>query len=1707
MRARVERNLAALRIVKELGDAPASEEQRAVLEQWTGWGAVSEVFDEQRKGWAGHRVTMQSFLTEAEYNAARRSTLNAHYTDDAVVAAMWDAWRVRAGEGPARVLEPGCGSGRFLRTSPAGVSMIGVEVDPITAAVAAKTSPHHRVRAESFADTTVEDLGGLVDGVIGNVPFSETKLFDAQFNPDRQHAMHNHFIIKALAMTRPGGTVALITSRYTLDAQRDDHRREMARLAHLDAAIRLPAGAHRSAGTDVVTDLLVFTRRAADDPGPTTDPAWIATRPFHADSSVRISAAFDANALGPNHQGVILGTAQITNGRFGPELSVQAESTLDLPTEITRAIATAPKTHTTTPPAAPAPTPVVTAPAVTAPRPPARTAAPASAPTAGPDAGVVPRKPRFAGELGVRTRAGKPEVVVATKDRQWGDPLDERIGAAHLEELASLIVLKDLHRAVLEGESASSDDTDELIATRAELKAAVERHHDMWGPINRATITPRTKMAEVVGDDGVTRTERVPALDEHGEALVTRRAPRAMAVFRKHDPSAVYVGALENFDEVAQTATLAAICTKRVLAPREPVTTASSPADAIAVCMDTQGRLDVETVADLLDIPAAQVADTLGDLAYTDPQTRQLVPAQEYLSGRVRVKLQQARVAAADDPQWQRNVDALTRVVPADLGPEDITARLGAVWIPATDVRDFAQSVFNDRTQVAYDTRTGSWKVSGGTRSSLLATEQFGTPKMGAHELLRRALNQTPVQIYDEVDDRKVLNIPASEAARDKQEELQQRFGEWIWENPERAQRLARAYNDRFNGTVPRRDFTYGTMTFPGLAENWTPRPHQANAVARVIANGSSGIFHPVGFGKTAVMTMAVMEQKRLGLVRKPAVVVPNHMLEQFSREFLQLYPGARVLAASTDDLTKERRRQFIARASTEDWDAIIMTRGAFYKLPASDTTLQRYLDQEVKPMRDWLTTNRDSAAASTVKQTEKQIQRHEEQIKECIAKIRKDVDQGVSFDETGIDYLAVDELHDFKNLATASSIPGAAIGGSKRATDLHAKVWDLRQRYGARAIVGATATPIANSITEMHVMTRYLNPEVLDKAGLTAFDAWAATFGSTVTKVEMSPDGGGLRERTRFAKFANVPELLTMWAEVGDALSPEQIASLPRPSIALNSDGVAEPEMIIAELSPELAEFIDQLGDRAQQISTGAIDPAIDNMLKVSSEGRRAALDMRLVPGDHGAPTTPTKVDAAAARIHQIWDEHKDRTYLAPDGSPHPTPGALQLVFCDLGTPNKEGRFSVYDDLRDKLIAHGIPRDQIAFMQDAKNDAEKARLFEAARTGKIQVLIGSTQTMGVGTNVQTRAAALHHLDCPWKPAELEQRDGRIHRQGNQNDPVRILRYATEGSFDAYMYQTVARKARFIDQIMSGNTDQREVEDIASDSTLTLEQMQMAIANNPLMQERTEVNVDVQRLRRQEAAHRRSQRNLTSQIPHLEHQIGVLTADLPRMADTLASIRDTSGERFTMRVDGRHHTTRAEAMTDLAQALSRRFGPPTRLQLGGLDWEVITRRVQGKRPGEWKTEYHATTLSPVPAVILNDDDIASPSPTTITRFENALRKAPTRAAEAKARLDALTTELDTARARHGQPFKHADRLTELSARLEDLDKRLKQQAGPKHDSANPALPQGNVTHPTPQQPNANPAFAPLTAAPAATHTDTTPAPARQDYQPLTRRKR
>lgn len=1592
-------NLAALRVVRDIQsqERGATAEEQAVLARWSAWGAVPAVFDEARTDWASEREQLHELLSEGEYAAARRTTINAHYTDPAYVRAVWDAVQALGFTG-GRVLEPGCGSGTFIGLAPAAAQMTGVELDPISAAVAAGLYPHASVRAESFAVTRLP--GGYFDATVGNVPFADVRLHDPIDNR-AGHSLHNHFIVKSLRLTRPGGVVAVLTSRYTLDAVNPAARREMNAMADLVGAVRLPGGAHRrAAGTDVVTDLLILRRRAEGEQ-PRTN-AWETVGAHVVDGqSVRTNNYFHDH---PEH---VLGEYRVGTGMYN-------EATLDvvgdlatLPSRLERALRE-----------------VVDQ---------AHRDGLIWTPRAGADVA-----PASVGRVAQASEGLWEGHLSATDDGftvlESGIHVPLEVPRTRASELRALLGLRDQARALLATESASLEDSNELEDARRRLAGAYGSYVTRFGPLNRSTLR------------STGRTD-----PETGEERMARVRPPVMTTFRR-DPFYALVMALETFDEGTHTAAPAQLLSQRVVVPRAPVLGVDDPAEALAVSLETTGRADLPVIASLLGVDVDEARAQLGDLVFDDPQDpTRIVPAAEYLSGNVLDKLDVARAAAGVEERYAVNVRALEAVVPTPLGIDEIQPRLGAAWIDAETHTEFVREILADPRANVLHLGAAMWEVNA-VAHTVAATSEWGTSRASAPHILKAVLEQRVVTVTDDIGDgKRVINPTETEAAREKAGLLQERFAEWVWEDPARAERLAGVYNRQFNALVLRDYTTEGQrLTLPGLVKTFTPREHQRTAVARMISEPAVGLFHEVGAGKTAEMAIGTMELRRLGLVSKPAVVVPNHMLEQFTREWLQLYPQASLLAAAGEDLAGDRRRMFVARASTGEWDAVIMTRSAFERIGVSRATEAEYMQRELDQIRAIL--ERASATkATTVKRLEKKVAAVEERVKE---RLDGPQDPGITFEATGIDYLVVDELHDYKNLMTVSNIPDAAIEGSKRASDLHMKLEYLRARHGHRVITGATATPIANSITEAHVMQRYMRPDLLEAAGVADFDSWAATFGQTVTEIEMSVTGG-YKQKTRFARFQNVPEMLRTWHTFADVKTAEDL-KLPRPELAVRPDGVRGPRTMVLEPSDELLEYVRWLGKRADDVQARLVDRDVDNMLKITTDGRKAALDLRLA-GMGRAPGN--KVESAADRIAAIWQRNAARVYLDPvTGEPSPIPGALQLVFCDLGTPSAD--WNVYVELRRQLMARGMPREQVRFIHEARNDAEKGRLFAAARAGHISVLVGSTQKMGVGTNVQARAVALHHLDCPWRPADLEQRDGRILRQGNQNDEIEIYRWVTEKSFDAYSWQTVERKARFIAQVMRGRLDMREIDDVG-DSALSFAEVKALASGDPLVLEREKALQEVTKFDRLERAWHRNQVHLQRGKHSALERLAAAESDLPHVEAGIARRVETSGEQFAMTVAGERFTTRTDAAAALRQwahthagaALNTTHEPRALGAVAQLGGHTITAAAAPRVGFLQRSPGYTFAIDGVPRTHWRVDveTAAGEGIGLVRQFENHLERLAALAAQL--RTDIETAQRDIAQAEEAQrkPFKHADALDRARATLQRVEATL--EGSDQHDPA------------------------------------------------------
>jgi N12 class adenine-specific DNA methylase/SAM-dependent methyltransferase len=1561
-----------------------------VLARWAGWGAVPKVFDERDEQFVAERAELRRLLgTEEAWAQARRTTLNAHYTSASVVNAMWGAASALGVDGPVRVLEPGCGSGNFLGLSPEDAVLTGVELDATTAKVADHLyGARAAIHTGAFEELRVED--GAFDLVIGNVPFAKVTPHDPRHNRGR-HALHNYFLLKSLHLTRPGGIVMALTSRYTLDAHNRSARREMAGLADLVGAVRLPEGAFaRSSGTDVVVDLLVLRRRlpGAEPTGPSWEHAVMTSAKGTGD---RPDGGVEVNEYLAAHPNRVLGDLVTTRGMYrDDELSVAPTGNLDeqLPAALDRLVADATATGLRYV---------------------------ARSPT---EAHRTRALPQATGDFDL-THAQDGSFVVTSK----GDVAVVRGGvpvayeprfAKDGPELVRLVGLRDAARSVLavQLDGGSGDD---LRTAQQVLADRYGSYLRVYGPINRSTRARTGRRDPDTGED------------------IHRRVRPRMGGFRE-DPDWPLVAALELFDDETQQARPAAIFHDRIIDPPHERHAVDTPDEAVAVCLDETGKVTAERVGELLGVDPTTARTRLGQLVYDEPDTGRLIPAAEYLSGNVRHKLTEARTAAASDDRYRPNVAALADVLPHQLDPMEITARLGSPWIPSRDVERFAAEVLDAAVDVEHVPQLGHWsaRLRDGSRRSVALTSEWGTARADAITLLDAALNQRLHTVTDATDDgRRVRNDAETLAARDKQEALTTRFSAWVWEDPDRSERLAGRYNELFSSTVlPHHDGSH--LTLPGLAASFEPRSHQRDAVARILTDGRTLLAHAVGAGKTATMVMAAMELRRLGSASKPAVVVPNHMLEQFSREWLQLYPTARILVADRERLSKDRRKEFVARAATGDWDGIVFTQAGFARIPLGADLMRDYLAQEIETARGALAGSRDGKGLS-VKRLERRIAQMEENYKRLLAEHTKD--DGVRFEETGVDFLFVDESHAYKNRRVDSSIDGAANTGSQRAQDLDSKLWALRRAHGPRVVTFATATPVANSMAELWVMQTYLQPDHLDAVGLKPFDAWAATFGRTHTALELAPDGASYRMQTRFARFQNVPELLTLYRRVADVRTLDDL-DLPTPAVA-----GGQPETVVVEPSDDLVDYVADLAARAERIRNRSVDPSEDNMLKVTGDGRRAALDLRLVGLDPAAGRA--KLDVAAQHIAAIHHATRDHRYADEHGQLTLRPGALQLVFCDVSTPAGDG-WNAYDELRTLLVRRGVDHGTIRYMQSAQTDQAKANLFATCRDGSVAVLIGSTETMGVGTNVQARAVAMHHLDAPWRPADIEQRDGRILRQGNQNPEVRIVRYVTEGSFDTYMWQTLERKAAFIAQVTRGDLPDRDVDDIG-DQALSFAEVKALATGDPLVLEKASVDADVARLTRLERAHHDDQHRLRRTHETALARSGRATERAGQLEAVLDRVIDTRGDRFTMTVEGHRHSKRVEAGEHLQRLMAEHLDrtPP---ETNGAVHEV------GSLGGLTITGQAITTIDDEIRLAVPDAHIEVTWPALdwkrsdpsglITRLERQIQRLPDTLASLQAEGDAARAEAERAAARIGAPWDRADELTALRRRQGEINDTL-----------------------------------------------------------------
>ncbi|HVX23325.1 MAG TPA: hypothetical protein VHB02_18435 [Acidimicrobiales bacterium] len=1539
-------------------------------------------------------------MGEHGYAAAARNTLNAHYTDPALAAAMWAAVEA-AGITEGTFVEPGCGRGTFLSLAPEAMRGLGVELDPATARIAQLLAdPRHQVVNADFATLAVAP--GRADVAIGNVPFSEVGLFDPTYNPDRKLSMHDHFLAKAAAMLAPGGLAILITSRYTLDAKSTAGRQAIGRYADFVGAVRLPSAAHQQeAGTSAVTDVVVLRGRASGAP-----PAHL---PGFLDRSAEVAEwrgvpLMEPMALSPYylaHPNQVLGEIQVATGPFGVQMRVAGRK--DTAEELAAAL-----------------TRLVT------------------------EAGIVPepsapeRLPSML--LGVgreRSPVGRIERLPSGLFRQRGpeswvahDPGTTR------GELAVLVSLRDQARQLVDLEGAQESTEEVIEARRADLAATYRRYVEHYGPLNRVKVDPATD----------------------------RRTYPRMGGFRR-DPDWPRVAALEVYDEATGTAAPATMLERRVLHPVVVPEHVDDPADALSMSLQQRGRLDVEYLAQVTAQPAAEVLAALGDRVYLDPAHDQWVVAEEYLSGNVRVKLREAESAAADDHRFARNVEALTAVIPRDVTADELQGTLGAPWVPVTVVEEFARSLCPERylrqdITVSHSTATGEWVIgaSGAARQSMGRDHEFGGPSFDALTVLSAAVNgRSPVITKLGPNDARIVDADATTQAVEKSELLQEAFDAWLLkDDPVRSAEMLGRYNEQFNAYVPR-SYSGITMRAPGLRSDFSLRPHQHQAIARIVFGRDALLAHAVGAGKTAELIVGAMERRRLGMCALPAFVVPNHMLEQFSTDIADLYPAAEILVIDREDISPTKRAMFAARVQSHEWDAVVITHSSFGRWGVSPDATKRVLREKVAELRSdlvGLDAKGRGADRTLTKAIERSLLNYEERLKKAEHALseRRD-DHEFFFDQAGIDYLCVDEGHEFKNLGLTSkarNLRGVPVGpGSLKANDLDEKLRALRHRFGDRPVATmATGTPITNTVAELWVLGQYLRPDLMEELGISSFDAFRAQFTRTVSQMELDPSGTRMRRVERLAKYTNLPELARFMGEFADVVMAEDL-DLPRPTLK-----GGKREVVVVPASPQMEIFMtEEVAKRARAIHSGTVAPEEDNMLKLCSDCRLAAFDWESFRGER-VDERFAPLARAADRIAAVYALHEKHEYLTDSGLPHPRTGAFQIAFSDLGTPKSDGT-SAYERFRQMLADRGIPFEKIGIVHEHdKNDEAKARFFSACRDGRYAVAITSSAKMGMGTNVQDRLVALHHLSVPWRPDIIEQRDGRGLRQGNQNEEIEVVVYAQERSFSTFGWQTVQRKAGFVGQLLRADLNGPRVLEVTDTEAIAYGEIMALSSGDETYIEAATVEDRIGRLERlqrghgtEQAALARRERAVSSLIVTTEHRRDALAAPSRRVAAC-------TGEPWCVEIDGRQFDNKGDAARALAPLLGRYRRAGLLVFPGSgvaVDWIV-----QSDGSGFFRLDVGAASIT-VSVERRDHEGLIG----AIVRVTNQVNELPDRHALAVAELEKLTSELGRVRAKLGAPFPHVDELKDARRTLTSLRETLARRYGEEHQ-APPSAPDANA---------------------------------------------
>ena len=1545
------RNIEAIQTLRTLEQEHrgATAEEQQVLSQYVGWGGLADVFDPNKENWSAEYTQLKGLLTEEEYAAARASTLNAHYTSPVVIRAIYDAVE-KMGFQSGNILEPSMGIGNFFGMLPSGMAdsrLYGVELDSITGRIAQKLYPQADITVAGFETTDRRDFYDLA---VGNVPFGQYKVNDKAYNK-LGFSIHNYFFAKTIDQIRPGGVIAFVTSRFTMDSKDSSARKYMAERADLLGAIRLPNNAFKAnASTEVVSDILFLQKR--DRPAD-IEPAWVQLG--------QTEDSFNINQYFVDHPEMVLGRLEMESTQYGHDLTVAPIEGASLAKQLAEAVQHIEGQYTAVEIAAPD---VADAEAQ-------RKTLPADPAVKNFSYTVVD------GEIYYRENSIMTQIELS--DNAKG-------------RVAGMVELRQIVNELIDQQLNDFPDED-IKASQAKLNYAYDAFTAKYGLINDK------KNARLFDDDS----------------------------------SYYLLCSLENLDENKNLKSKADMFTKRTIRPERVVTSVDTPSEALAVSIGEHGKVDLPYMAELLGTPGnyERITTELSGVIFKDPAADADDPeagwqtADEYLSGNVRDKLRMAQLAAESRSEFKGNVDALTKAQPKDLEASEIDVRLGATWLAPSIVQQFMMETFqppyriryNNAITVRYSPYTSEWRISNKSATGfgdIMATETYGTRRANAYKILEDTLNLRDSRVYDTIEEngkeKRVLNQNETTLAQQKQQAIKDAFAGWVWKDPQRRALLVKKYNELFNSTRPR-EYDGSHIHFVGMNPEINLREHQRNAVAHVLYGYNTLLAHEVGAGKSFEMAASAMELKRLGLCQKSLFVVPNHLTEQWASEFLRLYPHAKLLVTSKKDFEPGNRKKFCARIATGDYDAVIIGHSQFEKIPLSAERQERLIQEQMDEIEEAIEEAKAQVGEHfTVKQLEKLRKSLKQKLEKLQGADRKD--DVVTFEQLGVDRLFVDESQAFKNLylyTKMRNVAGLSTSEAQKSSDMFGKCRYLDEITGGRGVIFATGTPLSNSMTEMYTLMRYLQYNTLQQKGLTHFDAWASTFGETTTAIELAPEGTGYRARTRFAKFFNLPELMAMFKEAADIKTSDQL-HLPVPD--------AKFETVVVKPSEIQQDMVQALSERAAEVHSGSVDPSVDNMLKITSDGRKIGLDQRLM--NSALPDDPnSKLNACVNNVLRIWNDTKEQKL-------------TQLIFCDMSTPKGDGSFNVYDDIRSKLLNAGVPEQEIEFIHNADTENKKAELFSKVRSGQVRVLLGSTAKMGAGTNVQTLLVAVHHLDVGWRPSDMTQRNGRIIRQGNQNKQVYVYNYVTESTFDAYLYQTLENKQKFISQIMTSKSPMRSCDDI-DEQALSYAEIKALCAGDPRIREKMDLDVQVAKLKVlrgdfQNQKYRLEDKLLKTfpeEIQKQKTRIAALQQD-----SQIAAAHPQDKENFCgMTIKGMVYDDKKAAGERLL--LARQEMPNADMMLLGTyrGFELNIRF------DSFKNEHQAVLRAELSYPVSLGDDARG----NITRLDNAIDNFADRIADAENALQNLEQQKQAAEVEVAKPFAQEEELAEKSARLAELN--------------------------------------------------------------------